>query len=111
MKRSCQHIDLWILSQLESLIPNSDLGNHDEGLQLQGEINISNQSPDVCTLAREFSYRNICRIGKVSADGDSDQLVVINSTGLFDVKKALCKSMEDSLRHIVEMVEPEGDIP
>ncbi|KAA8646129.1 uncharacterized protein ATNIH1004_007555 [Aspergillus tanneri] len=86
----------------------SRLGKRLESLE---DTNTPKQCLEVCKVASEVSRQKIYRIGEVTADGDSDQVVVTTLADLFDIKKALSKgnsaqlvgSMTDeSLRHLAE---------
>ena len=98
--------------RLQSLILNEDTGKDNERLRLQEDIKMTKQCIDVCKVASEISHQKIYRIGKVVADGDSDQVVVTTLADLFDVKKALSKGnsaqligsmTDDALRDVAKL--------
>lgn len=77
--------------RLRSQVLNGEPRNSNERLQLQEDIDISKQCLEVCKVASEVSHQKIYRVGEVTADGDSDQVVVNTMSDLFDVKKAQSK--------------------
>ncbi|RMZ83810.1 hypothetical protein DV738_g1025, partial [Chaetothyriales sp. CBS 135597] len=84
--------------RLNLLMTQKDSPEKDkERAQLQADIDISKQCLDVCKVASEISRQKVYRIGEVTAEADSDQVVVTTLADLFDIKKATSKGKSAQL--------------
>jgi hypothetical protein len=77
--------------RLQALLLNDQPRDDEERKRLLEDINASKQCLEVCKMATEASSQKIFRVGEVTADGDSDQVVANTLADLFDVKKAISK--------------------
>ncbi|CVL00283.1 uncharacterized protein FMAN_09787 [Fusarium mangiferae] len=72
-------------SMATSGTPKSDLGY----LQLEGDLKTSKQCLELCkTASEQVASQKVYTVGKMIADGDSDQVVITTLADLFNVKKA-----------------------
>ncbi|KAH7406617.1 hypothetical protein DE146DRAFT_398656 [Phaeosphaeria sp. MPI-PUGE-AT-0046c] len=84
-------------SRLEFLVFENSPENNQERSRLLDDINASKQCLEICKVASEVSSQKIYRVGEVTADGESDQVVVNTLADLFDVKKAVSKDRSAQL--------------
>ncbi|KAH7142705.1 hypothetical protein B0J13DRAFT_596078 [Dactylonectria estremocensis] len=75
--------------RLEVLTTSGTLENDCEVLRLQEHLETSKQCLEVCKMASdEVAHRKIYSVGELTADGDSDQVLITTLADLFEVRKA-----------------------
>lgn len=77
----------YLRKRLDLLIQNDDPGNDNERARLQADINLSKHSVDILNTAREDSRQKALRLQDVTAEGDSNQIVVSTLADLFGINK------------------------
>ena len=83
--------------RLDLLIQNDDPGNDNERARLQADINLSKHSVDILNTAREDSRQKALRLEDVTAEGDSNQIVVSTLADLFGINKVPFKERSASV--------------